>query len=162
MGTFGPVNPACDRARSWASLELDGELSELERALLESHLGKCAHCSAGVAEMRAFTETLRAAPLEPTAAPVFVARAPARAARSARVATRIAVAATLAALAGGLGALTGSLADAPADPAPVVTDVALRPASADESREVREQRGIELVEPAKQRLFPPGRLGGDV
>ena len=161
MGTFGPMSPACDRARTWASLDLDGELSELERALLDSHLGRCRLCAAAVLEMRALTETLRAAPLERPLEPVFVARAPARR-RPTRVATRLAVAATLAALAGGLGALTGSLADAPANRVPVATDLALLPASADESREVREQRGVEPLEPAKQRLFPPGRLGGDV
>ena len=162
MGTFGNVSPACDRARTWASLELDGELSEFERALLDSHVETCARCAVVVSEMRAFTETLRAAPLERPAAPVFAGRGPAASGRGTRVVTRIAIAATLAALAGGLGALTGMRADAPAERAPVPTDLALLPASASESLEVREQRGVDLLEPAKQRLFPPGRLGGDV
>ena len=36
----------CARARFWASLRVDGELSELEGALLDAHLGRCADCSA--------------------------------------------------------------------------------------------------------------------
>jgi predicted anti-sigma-YlaC factor YlaD len=36
----------CERARRWASLRLDGELSELESALLDNHLGRCRSCSA--------------------------------------------------------------------------------------------------------------------
>jgi predicted anti-sigma-YlaC factor YlaD len=29
----------CERARQWASADVDGELSTFERALLEDHLG---------------------------------------------------------------------------------------------------------------------------
>jgi hypothetical protein len=35
----------CERARGWASLRLDGELSELESALLRSHLDRCEACA---------------------------------------------------------------------------------------------------------------------
>src|SRR3954454_17246769 len=34
----------CERARLWASLRADGELSELEGALLDAHLARCAEC----------------------------------------------------------------------------------------------------------------------
>jgi hypothetical protein len=34
----------CERARAWASLRADDELSELESALLEGHLDRCADC----------------------------------------------------------------------------------------------------------------------
>jgi hypothetical protein len=34
----------CERARGWASLRADGELSELESALLDGHLDRCASC----------------------------------------------------------------------------------------------------------------------
>lgn len=35
---------ACVRARMWASQRIDGELSELEGALLEAHLEGCSDC----------------------------------------------------------------------------------------------------------------------
>jgi predicted anti-sigma-YlaC factor YlaD len=34
----------CERARSWSSLRADRELSELEAALLDNHLGRCRSC----------------------------------------------------------------------------------------------------------------------
>ena len=42
----------CERAREWASLRLDGELSELERALLDAHTRNCAACAEYVADDR--------------------------------------------------------------------------------------------------------------
>jgi len=53
----------CARARFWASLRVDGELSELEGALLDAHLGRCADCSAYAAGVAGTTEALRNAPL---------------------------------------------------------------------------------------------------
>ena len=54
----------CDRARAWASLRLDGEISELEEALLEAHLKRCATCSNYVVSMTGAVLALRAQPLE--------------------------------------------------------------------------------------------------
>ena len=34
----------CERARAWASLRLDAELSEFEDALLTAHLRRCSAC----------------------------------------------------------------------------------------------------------------------
>jgi anti-sigma factor RsiW len=45
-------------------VSLDGELSEFERALVTSHLDRCAHCAAFAAEVSATTGLLRQAPLE--------------------------------------------------------------------------------------------------
>ena len=58
-----PRSRACDQARSLASLRLDDELSELESALLEAHLGACAACSAFMADIESATVQLRRAPL---------------------------------------------------------------------------------------------------
>jgi predicted anti-sigma-YlaC factor YlaD len=58
------VHGKCDRARQWASLELDGELSTFERALLESHLEACPSCAEFRAEIGGLTGALRAAPHE--------------------------------------------------------------------------------------------------
>jgi predicted anti-sigma-YlaC factor YlaD len=59
------VHGKCDRARQWASLELDGELSSFERALLENHVAGCPPCAAFRAEVNGLTSALRAAPYEP-------------------------------------------------------------------------------------------------
>jgi anti-sigma factor RsiW len=55
---------ACERARRAVSLRLDGELSELEEAVLDSHLASCAHCTMFAADVTGAAATLRAAPLE--------------------------------------------------------------------------------------------------
>lgn len=54
----------CERARFWASLRLDGELSELESALLDAHLVRCAGCREIAGGFDASTAALRSAPLE--------------------------------------------------------------------------------------------------
>ena len=59
---------ACERARTWASLSLDGELSELERRLMRAHLVRCAVCAAFAADVEALVTEVRTAPLEPVPA----------------------------------------------------------------------------------------------
>jgi predicted anti-sigma-YlaC factor YlaD len=86
-------SPHCDRARAWASLRLDGEISELEEALLVAHLRRCAACSEYEETTRAAVLTLRAQPLERIENPVAVAgrrRIPLRPAAVARVAAVVA------------------------------------------------------------------------
>lgn len=80
-------------------MRLDGELSELEGALLDAHLARCAGCRAVADGFGASTTALRSAPLE-RIAPVAVDRA--RSPR--RLLAAIAVAAVLVAgvIAGGL------------------------------------------------------------
>jgi predicted anti-sigma-YlaC factor YlaD len=63
---------ACDQARSLVSLQLDDELSELEGALLEAHLGGCEACSEFAAETAQATRELRQAPLERLAHPIWL------------------------------------------------------------------------------------------
>ena len=69
MSTSG--GQLCARARFWASLRLDGELSELEGALLDAHLARCPECAAYTAGSEASITALRETPLEP-AKPVVV------------------------------------------------------------------------------------------
>jgi predicted anti-sigma-YlaC factor YlaD len=52
----------CERAREWASLRLDGELSELERLLLRRHLSRCEPCRAFAESVAAATAVLRSTP----------------------------------------------------------------------------------------------------
>jgi predicted anti-sigma-YlaC factor YlaD len=51
----------CERARARASLGLDGELSEVEQALLRAHVGRCADCAAYAHDLERLTQELRSA-----------------------------------------------------------------------------------------------------
>lgn len=156
-GATGIGDHGCERARSWASLDLDGELSQLERALLDAHLKRCPPCAELVLGMSATTALLRATPLEQPATPVFAS--PARAGRSRPLAVRLALAATLAALAAGLGVFAGSIGDGSRAPAPPTdADIAFLPSLDDElddRRRLRPQPNEPLVQP----LVPPGVRG---
>jgi predicted anti-sigma-YlaC factor YlaD len=83
----------CDRVRAQISVDLDGELSQLERAMLASHLERCADCRSYAAEVTAFTQALRDEPLEGLERPVVVVR---RSRRVAAVRLPAAVAAVMA------------------------------------------------------------------
>jgi putative zinc finger protein len=65
-----PMSQLCERARAWASLRADAELSELESALLDAHLERCAPCRSFAVGAETFAETLRAIPLERPSVPV--------------------------------------------------------------------------------------------
>ena len=54
----------CERARGWASLRADGELSELESALLQAHLDRCAACARFAGGVEHVAAGLRMARLE--------------------------------------------------------------------------------------------------
>ena len=89
----------CERARFWASLRLDGELSELEGALLDAHLARCAGCREVTDGFAASTAAVRSAPLERLApVAIDVPRSPRR------LLATIAVAAVLV-----LGVIAGGL-----------------------------------------------------
>lgn len=59
-----PRTSACERARVWALLLPDGELSLFERRLLEAHTKRCAECRAIAEGALMTTEILRRAPFE--------------------------------------------------------------------------------------------------
>lgn len=58
------MHAACDRAREWATAEVDGELSRFELVLLRAHLDACASCREFHTAIGGITRTLRATPLE--------------------------------------------------------------------------------------------------
>lgn len=58
------MHAACDRARQWATADVDGELSRFEIVLLRAHLDACASCREFHAAVGGITKTLRATPLE--------------------------------------------------------------------------------------------------
>src|SRR5205809_751494 len=68
----------CERAREWASLRLDDELSEFEGALLDAHLRRCADCASYVLESGAGTAAIRGSELELLPRPVAIPLRPRR------------------------------------------------------------------------------------
>jgi hypothetical protein len=65
----------CERARKWASLAVDCELSELGKTRLQAHLRSCAACAEYVGGLRVVTRELRAAPLPTPSRPLVPAAA---------------------------------------------------------------------------------------
>jgi hypothetical protein len=120
----------CERARFWASLRLDGELSELEGALLDAHLARCAGCRAVADGFDASTLALRAAPFE-RLAPVAVAsrRSPRRLLATVTVAAVL----VLAVIAGGIARGLGS----PSSPVPQVVATVASFETPDQLRSLR-------------------------
>jgi predicted anti-sigma-YlaC factor YlaD len=82
----------CERARELASLLLDGEVSELEEALLRTHRSRCADCEAFARGLTGLTGELRAAPLETPSRPFALPRRPRTALRGVQFAAAAAAA----------------------------------------------------------------------
>jgi hypothetical protein len=95
----------CERARSRASLALDCELSQFERAHLRSHLHGCVSCATFVAGLREVTHELRAAPLPKPSRPLVPRRHRGRGPAT--------LALLLVVVAAGGGGIAGSLTTAP-------------------------------------------------
>ena len=60
----------CGRARRWAALAPDGELSLLETRLLQAHIQRCPGCARVAADIEAISVAIRSAPLEAPSAQV--------------------------------------------------------------------------------------------
>lgn len=145
------MNGDCDRARQWASTELDGELSTFERVLLHAHLGACPACREFHSEIAGLTTTLRDAPLEPFEGVVDIGRLR----RRPRLRLAPAVAA-MAIAAVGLGSIlatsavrSGSVAGRA--PAPVVAG---EPVSID-TMNLRTSQGLERLNVVRQLQASP-------
>jgi predicted anti-sigma-YlaC factor YlaD len=98
----------CRSTGELVSLELDGELSELDGARLEAHLAACASCRALRSELGGMTSALRAAPLEPMSRPIALPHKVRVFVRPLQVGAAAAVVAVVAGLAGMLGTLNTS------------------------------------------------------
>jgi anti-sigma factor RsiW len=72
MGSY--YSPVCERVRGQISLDLDGELSQLERVMVAHHIERCAECEAFRDGLASFTSELRQAPLEAPAHPISIPR----------------------------------------------------------------------------------------
>jgi anti-sigma factor RsiW len=129
----------CERAREYASLALDGELSQFEHALLRAHLEQCAGCRTYNGGLVATTERLRNAPLERLERPITL---PSRQRVSFR-SVQAGLAAALVVTAIGLGGLLSSLGSSDGVPTRAqVTNVG------DDQREMRDLNRIRLQESA--------------
>lgn len=126
-GTRVDRDRGCSRAREWASLRVDGQLSELERLLLRRHLARCASCRAFAETLTAVTKVIRETPREQPSRSLVRVPAPARP-RRARY--RLAFATALLALAATTGGLIGSFLGGNGDgtgPTPPAPSIALLP-----------------------------------
>jgi len=110
----------CEHAHRWASLGLDGELSQVEQALLRAHVGRCAACAGFARDLDGLTQELRTAPLPRPRLRVPVRRHD----PGARWLRLGAAAAAAIAIAAGLGSLAGSLTTRA--PGPAVRQVSLQ------------------------------------
>jgi predicted anti-sigma-YlaC factor YlaD len=149
MRTMRSTARGCDRAREYASLRLDGELSDFESALLDSHIERCPSCRAFAEDLVAVTERLRTAPLQ---RPSIVVTLPQRRFAAVR---RIQLSAAAAAVVSvvGIGALFGMLHSSASTPG----RVAKLGSMAQEKREFRDLRRAVLTAPHPERQ--PGGLG---
>src|SRR5215212_7719919 len=145
MRTMRTTARRCDRAREYASLRLDGELSDFESTLLDSHIERCPSCRAFAEDLVGVTERLRTAPLE---RPLIVLTLPQR-----RFAALRTMQASAAAAAVGIGALFGMLHSSASAPG----RVARLGSMAQEKREFRDLRRAVLTAPHPERQ--PGGLG---
>lgn len=96
MRLMGQMGSTCRLAREHISLQLDGELSDFERAALDAHLGACDDCRAYAASAAQVSAHIRTEPLEQPRFPVVLphrsrVRIPLRTAQAAAAAAVVAV-----------------------------------------------------------------------
>jgi predicted anti-sigma-YlaC factor YlaD len=152
------MHAECERARQWASADLDGELSSFESALLEDHLAACPPCSDFRAAITGLAGTLRAAPREPFEGVVI-----GRVRRQIRLRLAPAVAA-MAVAAVGLGSILASSAVRPGSIGRA-QEIHSTPAvlSAPDTMNLRTAEGRQRArygQPASVRNLPSGSLRG--
>jgi predicted anti-sigma-YlaC factor YlaD len=141
-----PQSSRCERARFWVSLRADGELSELESALLDAHVARCSSCRTFAGRSEEIVVALRAARVEQ---PVPLVLRPRQARRTGLRALQVLVAAAVVVSAGVVAAVTGpSASTAVAKPVAMV-------AGADSPDRLRELRRPALV--AQGRAIPRNR-----
>jgi predicted anti-sigma-YlaC factor YlaD len=147
----------CDRARQWASLRLDGELSELESALLDSHLARCDACRAFSVEAAGIAAALRGVAMERIEEPLVVLPVVHRAPRVRALQAAVAVGLVLVAAALGsvLGVAHRSTSTSTAS-AHRHTAMIASVDSADELRRLRRPALIGASHPVPRHLLMPG------
>jgi hypothetical protein len=152
----------CERARTWAALQPDGELSELERRLLAAHVSRCPECASFAAGVEAVVEEMRTTPLEPVPAtsPVVAwrRRTVVPATRAAGRVASVAAAAAAGIIAFSLGA--GTLGDVERSPAPAPILIEITGTDvAQELDALRDARRAELLASVPESVQAGARTG---
>lgn len=152
----------CERARRWAALAPDGELSEIERRLLDAHLGRCPACATFARTVGVATAELRTAPL------VFASdiawrtlSRPRRLEPALRLATRAAAVATAAAAGAAFFSLGAERVGdrTPRPLAPIVVDATSVNDSTVELQALREARRAQLFSAVDEQALPAEHSG---
>ena len=138
----------CERAREYASLALDDELSQFEHALLRAHLEQCGGCRSYQVGLVATTDRLRMSSLERLSRPIVLPRRQRVSFRG----VQVGLVAALVVVAVGLGGVISSLGSGDS-----VRPQASLP-KAGESQEMQDIRRERLQEVAL-RPSAPGGLG---
>jgi anti-sigma factor RsiW len=150
---------ACERARVWAALLPDGELSQFEKRILEVHLARCADCARHAEQVAAIVAVVRETPSESMQSPVEVVRRPRLGWGSVR---RLAVGGTAAAAAAAVAlsvAVAVGRTPQQTSPSPPVIVVSSPQAVNDDALRWRETQAAQRAEVARQRSFrAPGLL----
>jgi predicted anti-sigma-YlaC factor YlaD len=133
----------CARSREWASLRADGELSELETALLDAHLARCGECRGFADTLDGIVLSLRDAPAA-RPAPIEV-----RAVRNRRRVVPVLVAAALVAVAAVVGSIVGVAANTSAPATSVQRGAIAVVASVETPDQLRRLRRTVLLEVRK-------------
>jgi predicted anti-sigma-YlaC factor YlaD len=150
MRTMRTTGRRCDRAREYASLRLDGELSDFERTLLDSHLDRCPSCRRFADDLVGVTESLRNAPLEQPTIAITLPRRRFVALRGIQVGAAAAAIVSVV----GMGTLFGLLQSSATTSNPGVAKVG---SMAGERQEFSDLRRAVLTTPHPERR--PGGLG---
>ena len=138
----------CDRARQWASTEVDSELSSFERVLLHAHLDACPSCREFSETITGLTTALREARLERLESPIVIGR-PRRRAR-----LRLApAAAAMAVAAVGLGSfLATSMRSGSVAVAHTPVQAAVGPFASLDTMDLRTSQALEHLNVVQQSL----------
>jgi predicted anti-sigma-YlaC factor YlaD len=151
-----PTSQLCDRARQLASLRLDGELSQLEEALLDAHLARCPGCSEFAAAGAEISKALRALAPEPFEARIEIPSARRRRPMGALQAAAAVALVLVAAALGSVVNLAGSGPATTAAPAPRHTAMVAFADTPDELRTLRRAGLIESRQSIPRNLAIPG------
>jgi predicted anti-sigma-YlaC factor YlaD len=154
------VSGECERARQWASTEVDGELSSFERVLLHAHLDACPSCGEFSGTIAGLTKALREARLEQLESPVVIGRLRRRARlRLAPAAAAMAIAAV------GLGSiLATSMRSSSVTAVHVPVQAAVGPFSTLDTMDLRTSQALERMNAFQQAAASSARSlhGGPV
>jgi predicted anti-sigma-YlaC factor YlaD len=153
MRLVGQLSNACAFARENISLQLDGEVSEFDRAAVKAHLERCERCRAYAASLARVTDQLRAAPLEQPEIPVVLPH---------RSRIRVPLGAVQAAAAVAVAAIVGVTSAGLTTGGGQSVSLTAPNSSADQGPTLLKPRGTHRIALRDERRGPPRPLRGPV